>query len=228
MYRVMLDPGHGGDDVGASNAHITEKQINLRVANSCRKFLERYPEIDVKMTRYQDTTVSLDSRCKISNMNQSNVFVSIHHNAGGGDGYEVYHFTNSAQGSNLANLIADEFDSIGQNKRYVGSGLYAGSQPGNYFVLANTDCPASLGEFGFIDAKDYLQFDEDHELIEIGRAYGRGILRYLGVEIKEESVIETVVPEVKECNCEHLEDRINRIESGIDLLYRMIKDRSKS
>ena len=122
-----------------------------------------------------------------ANTSNANLFISIHHNGGGGgDGYEVYNFTGSLKGSLIAELIAEEFDALGQNKRYVGSGLYAGTQKGDYYVLKHTNCPAALGEFGFMDTKDYTQFDELLELIDIGKAYGRAVLRYFEIEIKPE------------------------------------------
>jgi N-acetylmuramoyl-L-alanine amidase len=186
QFRLMLDPGHGGKEPGASNKHTTEAVINLKIAEACKSYLKSYPEIEVEMTRYQDTYVDLHTRGKISNMFQANAFISIHNNAGGGDGFEVYHYTGSIQGKMLAELVAEEFSIIGQNKRFVGSGLYAGTKPGNYTVLEVTDAPAILGEFGFMDTKDYLQFDEQHELVKIGQAYAKAAIRYFGLEIREE------------------------------------------
>jgi len=213
-YRVMLDPGHGGKDVGASNKHTTEKEINLVVARACKDFLKDYPDVEVEMTRYQDTNVDLHTRGTISNLYQANLFLSIHHNAGGGDGYEVYHYTGSVQGKVFAELIAEEFEIIGQNRRYVGSGLYAGTQPGDYTVLHITDAISALGEFGFVDTKDYTQFDSRMELKAIGQAYGKAILRYFNIELKEEEV---EIPETQT-----LEKRVNHIERQMERLYRLV------
>lgn len=195
MYKVILDPGHGGgNDPGAINKYIKEKDLNLKVAYACKRYLERYNSIEVIMTRYQDTAVALDTRCYISNKEQANLFVSIHNNASGSDaeGYEVYNYTGSKAGNKIANLIAGEFDKLGQKKRYVGSGLYAGSKKGDYYVLSHTDTIACLTEFGFLDSEDYIKMDEAHEITAIGVAHAKGILKYFDIPIQEEVIKETV------------------------------------
>lgn len=210
MYKVMLDPGHGGTEPGAVNQYAKEKDINLQTANYCKDFLSDYPEIQAQLTRRVDTNVGLTTRGEISNAYQANLFVSMHNNAGGGDGFEVYHYTGSLQGKIMAELLAEEFSIIGQNKRFVGCGLYAGTKPGNYTVLEAADAPAVLGEFGFMDTRDYTQFDEKQELREIGKAYGKAILRYFNIDIKPEP------EQVEECNC--LETRVTKLEEKVDIL----------
>ena len=62
---VCLDPGHGGDDVGAvyKNNSRFEKDDNLKLALKVKEELEK-KDVKVLMTREDDTYVSLKSRCK--------------------------------------------------------------------------------------------------------------------------------------------------------------------
>jgi len=188
MYKVVLDPGHGGKDTGAVNSYITEKDLNLKVAVYCMKFLSGYP-IEVILTRNRDIDVDLKTRSYISNEEQANLFVSMHNNASGQNakGYEVYHYTGSVQGQVFAELLAEEFNSIGLKKRYVGSGLYMGTKKGDYAVLKETKAIACLSESGFIDSDDYKKMDEAHEIQKIGEAHGKAILRYFNIKIKEKN-----------------------------------------
>jgi len=198
LFKVMFDPGHGGSEPGAVNKYTREADINLIVAKAAKNYIEqRSTDFKVELTRYQDTTMDRQTRCAISNSFGSDLFMSIHHNAGGGDGFEVYHYTGSEQGAKLANLLAEEFTALDQNKRFVGSGLYAGTKPGNYDVLALTDAPAVLGEFGFMDTKDYTQFDEEEELIKIGHGYGRAAMRFFNYKISDEQK-PTILPTISE------------------------------
>lgn len=178
MKRIMLDPGHGGSEPGAVHGEIFEKDLNLEVCEILKNKLEAQGFI-VGMTRYQDTRVELKERCDISNLFKADLFVSVHHNAGGGQGYEVYHFTNSLEGLKIANLVGKYFDKI-QQKRYIGSGMMAGSRQGDYYVLRNTNAVAILTEFCFIDnSKDFAKYDAEKQADAIFNA----VCEYYDVEV---------------------------------------------
>lgn len=182
-FVVVVDAGHGGAEVGGKFTNILEKDINLNIALSILSYLKDYPEIKVIMTRTKDVNVELSTRVHIAEQEQANLFISIHNNAGGGYGFEVYHRTKHAQGSHFAKLIENELKAIGLKKRYVGSGLYAGEKEGDYYVLGNLDIPACLVESAFIDTSDYQNIDEIHEILAVGKAYSRAILKYFNISI---------------------------------------------
>ena len=80
---VIIDPGHGGKDAGATNRLGTEARYNLQVANYLKQILEaqRY---NVIMTRSDDRYLSLQQRVDIANRIKENaIFISIHHNSAG-------------------------------------------------------------------------------------------------------------------------------------------------
>ena len=78
--KIMLDPGHGGSDPGATANNIIEKEVNLAVALLARDLLTA-SGVNVIMTRMDDTYVSLPDRTERANREKVDAFVSIHHNA---------------------------------------------------------------------------------------------------------------------------------------------------
>jgi N-acetylmuramoyl-L-alanine amidase len=78
---VVIDPGHGGKDFGASVGNAKEKDIvldlALRLGNSIKS---KYPEIKVIYTRTKDVFIPLYERANIANKNKADLFISIHVN----------------------------------------------------------------------------------------------------------------------------------------------------
>ena len=81
-YTVVIDPGHGGRDVGAVGRVSREKDINLKVALALGRLIKKnYPGIKVVYTRSKDTFVGLDRRAAIANKAKADLFISIHTNS---------------------------------------------------------------------------------------------------------------------------------------------------
>ena len=153
-YKIVIDPGHGGIDSGASGNGIIEKDKTLEIS---KYMYDRFKElgIPVAITRDSDTTLSPTERVnsilsKFGN-NSDVIVISNHINAGGGDGAEViYALRNN---SNLANLIADNIRDANQNVRKV----YQRRLPSDpskdyYFIHRNTGVTQPLiVEYGFLD-----------------------------------------------------------------------------
>jgi len=108
---IVLDPGHGGKDPGAVHTYtydgktITaeEKTVNLAIAEKLReRIAAAYPDIEVMMTRDDDTFVSLWERAHIANRAEAEtgtakIFISIHANAfssGMVKGFEIWNYGN--------------------------------------------------------------------------------------------------------------------------------------
>lgn len=91
-YRIVIDPGHGGEDPGASGNGIIEKNLTLEIS---RYMYDRFKElgIPVYITRTTDETISPTERVnRILNAfgnNKNVIVVSNHINAGGGDSHCV-------------------------------------------------------------------------------------------------------------------------------------------
>lgn len=91
-YKIIIDPGHGGADNGASGNDIIEKNMTLAISKIMYNELKRLG-IPVYITRETDETLSPAQRInRIKNAfgNDSNVIVvSNHINAGGGASFYV-------------------------------------------------------------------------------------------------------------------------------------------
>lgn len=111
--RLIIDPGHGGSDVGASSGGYLEKDLNLVVAKRVRELLKEY---NPAMTRTTDTTLLPDNRTAIIR-NNYDYCLSLHFNAGGGDGVEAIHSIYSTKGKEIATSIVEAIHSIGIPKR---------------------------------------------------------------------------------------------------------------
>ena len=78
---VVLDPGHGGVDPGASYRGLTEAQIMLTFARELTAALRRTGRYDVVMTRDSDRFVSLESRITVAHSANADLFLSLHADA---------------------------------------------------------------------------------------------------------------------------------------------------
>ncbi len=77
---VVLDPGHGGSNAGASGSGLREKQVTFTLANLVADRL-RAKGIDVELTRTGDVTRTLRQRAEFAVARNADLFVSIHANA---------------------------------------------------------------------------------------------------------------------------------------------------
>lgn len=78
---VIIDPGHGGSDPGATNSLGTEARYNLAVAKLLKAHLEK-AKYRVVMTREDNRYLSLQQRVDVANRVRENaIFISIHHNS---------------------------------------------------------------------------------------------------------------------------------------------------
>ena len=187
MAKIFIDPGHGGADSGAFANGIKEKNVNLNVALKLAKLL-RNNGFDVKLSRETDIFVDLATRSKMSNDFGSDLFISIHHNAGGGDGYEVLHSVHAGKDDRLARLIGEEFSRF-QNAHGVGVITHpSASNPKiDYLsVLRLTECEAKvLTEYAFLDSKDSQIIDTAEELSREAYLIAYAVCKYVGIKFKD-------------------------------------------
>ena len=128
-FRVVLDPGHGGSDLGTvyqdARGEIAEKDLTLSLARLvARKLRER--GIEATLTRARDQEIALPERTAIANRLGADAFISIHLNsvprAGReGEGIETYILNNTTDASSrrLAHL---ENSVLGSKKSETTSG----------------------------------------------------------------------------------------------------------
>ena len=169
IQTVVLDPGHGGVDQGASNQWGTEKMFALDVAMHARDALVR-AGYKVEMTRTRDTTVSLEDRVTIANRFRDAVFVSIHFNySGAAEGLESYALAPAGVPSNASNeshVSSAEVQACAGNAEdehniALSAAIHAmvlsrvsmfdrGVKHARFHVLRGVQIPAVLVECGFL------------------------------------------------------------------------------
>lgn len=160
---ICIDAGHGGKDPGAVG-RVKEKDVNLTVAMALRELLWKAGH-QVVMTRHSDNFLGLHERAELANLSRTDLFISIHHNAGGGDGYEVIHSVYHGVGRELAECIGAEF-AKNQNP-HGATPIYdkQGTHGGDFFtVISATNMPAIICEYAFVDTRDAAAIDTPEEL----------------------------------------------------------------
>lgn len=82
LRRVVLDPGHGGGNLGAVGFFgVREKVLTLEVARVVAAFIEKHSNLEVRLTRHGDADIALRERPRLANRWQGDALVSIHANA---------------------------------------------------------------------------------------------------------------------------------------------------
>jgi N-acetylmuramoyl-L-alanine amidase len=101
--KIVLDPGHGGDDPGAEGYAI-EKEVTLDLTRRLARLLRTRLHAEVVLTREEDETLALKERTARANAEDADLFVSIHANAnptGRLRGIETYYLDNSTDRATL-------------------------------------------------------------------------------------------------------------------------------
>lgn len=109
---IVIDPGHGGKDPGATGVRGTrEKDVNLAAALELSRVLKERGDFDVHLTREEDVFLPLSERSEIANNRDADLFVSLHCNAAGNkreSGFEVYSVSETASDPAAEALAASE------------------------------------------------------------------------------------------------------------------------
>ena len=171
--KIVIDPGHGGDDPGAvvtfSEKH--EADHTLTTALLLKKELENLGAT-VILTRESDKSVSLENRAQLSNREKANAFISLHFDSGpnsNASGTTGYYFTSTSE--NLAQTV----------NKYIARNLTLKSQGTkfqNFLVLRENKQPSILLELG------YLNNPDDNKLIE-STEYQENIAKSIASALKE-------------------------------------------
>jgi N-acetylmuramoyl-L-alanine amidase len=112
-FVVVLDPGHGGVDIGASGPDGTrEKVVNLALAEAVRERLEATGRYRVVMTRDRDRSVALEERVRIARGAGADLFLSIHADSDERSrttrGASVYTLADYAEGRSRSEILRED------------------------------------------------------------------------------------------------------------------------
>ena len=182
MAKVFIGVGHGGSDPGAVANGLREEDLNLVTALACNEELVRHGVVTL-MSRTTDEEDTLKQEIAECNAFGPDLALDVHHNAGGGDGVEVFHSINGGKGKELAQAIIDEIVALGQNSRGIKTKKNASGLDW-YGFIRQTKAPAVIVEVAFLDSKDHEFVDTEEEQKRNGIAIAKGALKVLGIEWK--------------------------------------------
>ncbi len=177
---VVIDPGHGGNDAGATGINeCQEKDLVLKIAKQITSIAESLFEnkYDIYLTRYTDTLVSLQHRAELAKTVKVDMFVSLHCNHSNNinaKGIEVFV---PLKGEHLRKsiLLAHQLQvGIKQHIGYKSRGV----KFANFQVLRETVdfCPTVLLELGFLSNQDEaLHLTEEENVLAIALSILSGL-----------------------------------------------------
>ena len=179
MQKIYINPGHSDKDPGAVGYEM-ERALNVKVGQYMEEYLSANYGCQVRSS-FGD--MGLNAVCADANDWGADLFVSIHFNAGGGDGYEALVYSQNREP--LGRIFEKYVKQVGQNSRGV---KY---RPG-LAVLKNTKMPAVVNEGAFVDnLKDIQDWNEDAELRALGIAYAKAAAEFLDLE----EIVKKAAPE---------------------------------
>lgn len=213
---ICLDPGHGGNDSGATAFGAKESDLTLKIAQYCKEELAKY-DVNVVMTRTTDTRLSeeaamdLKNRVEVAKKAGASYFISIHINSvqnSAAHGAEVYYPNTSgnknlsSNGQNLAKAIQSQLAALGLYDRGIKIRNYTdgttssnpNSSDQDYYGVIRYAKEANITglivEHCFISNKE--EFDKylgsNAKLQQLGIADARGIVSALGLLAKNADI----------------------------------------
>lgn len=171
-YSVCADAGHGGSDIGTNNQELTEKDVNLQVAQLLKGKLET-AGYTVFMTRTDDSTLSNADRYNYCNAQRAAILVSIHHN-GSNDSSVDYSLalymkkSDAALAQEVVNTVSSSLGLPNQGISRFASG-----------VLLKANMPAAMSEGFFLtNSNEYNLIVASDRLDQEAQALFQAITNY--------------------------------------------------
>ena len=161
---IIIDIGHGGKDSGANGINgIQEKDTVMKIALEILRLNEQAEKpLDIYLTRYSDTLISLSDRTKLAKTLKADLFVSLHCNHSDNPnarGVEVYLADAISEYANDATWFAFQLQATLDKELGFES---RGVKFANFQVLReNVDyCPSVLLELGFLSNKNEVDYHQ--------------------------------------------------------------------
>lgn len=139
---IVIDAGHGGNDMGATYDGIMEKKITLNIASKIKEINNSQNKYEVVLTRNSDTSQSLSERTSMINKLNPEMVISLHmnrspHRESTRKGHEIF-IQNSDASKALAEKISKKLGNCNIEEK-------------NLHILRESKAPAVLVELGFLN-----------------------------------------------------------------------------
>ena len=207
MRKIVIDPGHGGNDPGAIGpSGLKESRVAWQISSMVADILMRYG-VETIFTRVTDERVSLDKRVQIANDSNASYFVSIHINSAFNStatGTETFAYKTGVVGDKLAHSIQKNLvQAIGLADRGV---KYNSLQ-----VTRQTKMPAALVEVAFINNPAEEKLLKNVEFLErAALGIAKGVLEHLNIDFMPKPKEEKSMRWEEKQGLEHLENLVRK------------------
>ena len=174
-YTIMLDAGHGGEDIGLSGENLVEKEVTMAIVSKLKVMFEKYG-YNVVLTREEDVRMSKEDRVNAVNGSKADLCVSVHLNYADDPskaGVETYYNAGSDEAAYLAKMVQE---SAVAETGAGNNGAYAGT----FSIVKNTDIPSVLIEVGyFSNVQDAANLTDDAYRNLMAKGIAKGVIRSL-------------------------------------------------
>lgn len=184
---IVVDPGHGGHDTGATGGGLQEKNLNLSIGKLIAEELAK-AGATVIMTRKTDVFIPLNTRAQIAQQAHADLFISNHINSSRGtqSGGITFHHLGRPISHVLAECIQQEIAKV-SGIPSMGAWSDGRIYTNGFAVLRQTTMPGVLLELGFINSgHDRARLVTDDFQHAAAKAVVRGIKVFLGDAKKKE------------------------------------------
>lgn len=183
--KLYFDPGHGGRDPGGTGNGMLEKDFVLRIVLRMKELMDEYEDVEVRLSRSDDRTVSLKKRVTDANNWGADYFISVHMNAfdGTARGYEDFIYRGikgvTAQWRNVMhNAVYGALDNMGNIAN-------RGKKESGFYVLRRTKMPAILTESLFLDSNHDAKIIRRDDFIEkVAQGHVKGLVEIFDLKKK--------------------------------------------
>lgn len=194
---IMIDPGHGGANMGGQFNTLDEKNLTMITAIAMKEELEKYEGVQVYLTREADVDVPLALRADLAENVGANYLISLHYNMS--EHHDLYGAevwipsvgVNYAKGYSLGNLFLDEFDTYGLFRRGVKTRVGSGGKDyyGVIRAASELDIPSILVEHCHLDNPvDKPVYNSIESLQAFGRSDATAVAKYFGLHTKDKTI----------------------------------------
>ncbi len=206
IINVVIDAGHGGDDNGAIENNVKEKDLNLAIAKEIKR-LNKNENINIILSREGDEAKSVKDRVIFADEKQADLFISIHVDAeekkNNHNGVLIFIPKNDNSYLKESKLLGSALiESFKDNYQLKVVGDLQQREQGIWVLKANI-CPSVLLETGFLSSQgdlEYLINPENQKII--AQNILNGIAKYAEQNISEKKKYNSVdtIPRVKTNN----------------------------
>ena len=203
--KVFIGVGHGGRDPGAVANGLKESQVALDVGLRLNYLLKK-AGVFTCISRTSDIDDDLSEKIARCNVFAPDLALDIHFNSGGGEGFEVYHYSGGGTSELLASNIEQEVKKFTKSR---GLKVKLNDRGSDYFgFIRSVKAPSIIVEGAFLDnATDVERVKTDVGRQKFAEAYAFGILKTLGIDSKiitEEELPKEEPVQAVPCQCERI------------------------